>query len=85
MKLFKLAILLSLFLNAHLVPFLDNFVLGLIEIHKAVADSSLALFFSVGFYLELGQRVVDLSTLILCEEQYLVGTLDKDFLTRPQS
>ena len=85
MKLFKLAILLSLFLNAHLVPFLDNFVLSLIEIHEAVADSSLAFLFSVGFYLELGQRVVDLSALIFSEEQDLVGTLNKDFLARPHS
>ena len=85
MKLLKLAILLSLFLDAHLVPFLDDFVLGLIEIHEAVADSFLAFLFSVRLYLELGQRVVDLTSLILCEEQDLVGTLDKNFLTRPQS
>ena len=68
MQLLQLTILLRLFLNSHLIPFLDNLILSLIEIHELVAHNTLAFLAIISHLLELSQSVIDLSTLVFSEE-----------------
>ena len=84
-ELLQTHVLLRLFLNAHLVPSLDDSILCLGIVHEFVAyrAACLTLLFSMLF--QRLHSVVDLAALILREEQDLVGTLNEDLLLGPEA
>ena len=84
-KLFQTHVLLRFFLDAHLVPSLDDPILCLCIVHEFVAyrAACLALLFSMLF--QRLHSVIDLAALILREEQDLVGTLNEDLLLGPKA
>ena len=85
MELLQTHVLLRLFLDAHLVPSLDDPILCLGIVHEFVAyrAACLALLFSM--FLQYFHCVVDLATLIFREEQDLVGALNEDLLLGPEA
>ena len=73
-------VLFGLLLDSQLVPLLHDSILGLIVVHKGIANLT-----CLRMLLEQAHRMSDLAPLILREEQDFVGALDKDLLLGPET
>ena len=78
MKLFQSLILFGFLLNSHLVPFLNDSILGFMVVHKGVAYLALRRTLP-----QQAHRMCDLSSLVLREQENLVCTFNEYLLFGP--
>ena len=80
MQLLQPHVLFGLLLDPHLVPLFNDSILGLIVVHKGIANLT-----CLRVFLEQAHRMSDLTSLILREEQDFVGALNEDLLLGPET
>lgn len=72
-------VLLSFLFDPHLIPLFNDSILGLVVVHESVANLTL-----LRVFLEQAHRMSDLPSLVLCEQENLVGAFDENLLLGPQ-